>query len=135
MQHHMHDMNIHDKHFYACGGFAGATLEAHTMRAMNIAKLRKAKGLTQNDLADMTGIGQSTISRAEKGDDGATLGNFKAIAEALGVHLKDLFADDRSPVEQSLVNAFRDLPPDRQKGWEEALGIAEGLPKSSPKTR
>lgn len=123
----MHHMNIHDKHRYACGGFAHAHHAVHNQRTMNIKRLRNAKGLTQNDLADMTGIAQATISRAEKGDDGVTLGNFKAIALALGVRLEDLFTDGRSAVEQALLSAYRDLPEDRQKGWQDALGIAESL--------
>jgi transcriptional regulator with XRE-family HTH domain len=84
---------------------------------MNIAPIRRLRGLTQVDLADMTGLTQPTISRAENGEEGTTLGTFKLIAEALGVSLADLFADDRTKVEAELLGAFRRLPIDRQKGW------------------
>lgn len=120
----MHKVNIHCKHDYSLHGFAHGEPAVHTERAMNIARLRKANGLTQTDLADMTGLSQATISRAEKGDDGVTLGHFKAIASALNVALGDLFSDNRTAVEQALLNAYRDLPPDRQKGWQDALGLA-----------
>jgi transcriptional regulator with XRE-family HTH domain len=123
----MHEMDIHIKDNYSRGGFAAAPDVVHTKCIMNISRLRKAKGLTQNDLAEMTGITQASISRAENGDDGVTLGNYKSIAAALNVRLSDLFADNRSAVEQAILTAYRELPPDRQKGWQDALGIAEGL--------
>jgi transcriptional regulator with XRE-family HTH domain len=123
----MHDMDIRIKDNYSRDGFASGTDVVHTKRTMNIARIRKAKGLTQTDLAEMTGITQASISRAENGDDGVTLGNFKSIAAALNVKLSDLFAENRSVVEQAILTAYRELPPDRQKGWQDALGIAEGL--------
>ncbi|WP_041670511.1 helix-turn-helix domain-containing protein [Cereibacter sphaeroides] len=97
-------------------------------RAMNIAHLRKLRGLTQTDLAAMTKMTQPTISRAERGDDGVTLGMFKAIAAALEVPLYDLFTDGRSKPEAELLHAFRAISPDRQRGWLDLARsvIAEG---------
>ena len=119
----MRHMNILGKHEYAQGGLAGVGVLAH-YRAMNIRTIRRARGLTQVDLAEMTNIARATISRAEKGEDGVTLGNFKSIAAALNVRLSDLFADGRTAAEQSVLDAYRHLPPDRQRGWQDALGIA-----------
>lgn len=96
---------------------------------MNIANIRRARGLTQADLADMAGITQPTVSRAEKGDDGCTLGILKAIAEALSVPLSDLFAESRTPAETIVLSAFRKLPADRQRGW---LDLAETLTAGQP---
>lgn len=79
----MRHVNILGKHEYAQSGLAEACLLAH-YRAMNIRTIRRARGLTQVDLAEMTNIAQATISRAEKGEDGVTLGNFKSIAAAGG---------------------------------------------------
>jgi len=33
------------------------------------------------------------------------------------VPVSDLFADERSQAEQTLVEIFRKLPPERQQGW------------------
>lgn len=118
----MRHMNIHDKHLYARGVFEQCQIAAHNRR-MNIVTIRKTRGLTQTDLAELTKLTQPTISRAEKGEDGVTLGNYKSIAAALNVHLADLFADGRTGAEQLIVEAYRRLPPDRRKGWQDALGI------------
>jgi transcriptional regulator with XRE-family HTH domain len=126
----MHHMNIHRKYKYTCGGFALFPDASNILCIMNIARIRKSKGLNQTDLAEMAGVTQPSISRAEKGDDGVTLGNFKQIAAALGVQVKDLFDDERTPIEQAVLDAYRNLSPERQKGWQEALGIAESLEKS-----
>lgn len=87
------------------------------MSSMNLANIRKLRGLTQIDLAEMIDVTQPTISRAERGDDGTTLGTYRACAEVLGVTLSDLFADDRRDIEVKLLDFFRKLPPDRQQGW------------------
>ncbi len=40
-----------------------------TIAAMNLAKIRKAKKIAQIQLAEMSGVTQPTISRAERSDD------------------------------------------------------------------
>lgn len=48
------------------------------MRSMKLAQIRKAKGLTQIQMAERVGMTQPTISRAERGDDGITVGTYRA---------------------------------------------------------
>ncbi|RJL18235.1 helix-turn-helix domain-containing protein [Paracoccus siganidrum] len=91
---------------------------------MNIERLRIARGLNQDDLAEMADVKQSTISKIENGFDGVTLRVLKRIAIALEVEVRDLFDDDRTAAEQSLIAAFRNLSPARQQGW---LDLAETL--------
>ena len=58
-----------------------------------IKELRKEKGLTQTQLAELAGTGQSRISQYESGDmpvENMTIGQAKKIADALGVKLEDL---------------------------------------------
>ena len=85
--------------------------------SMQLSKIRKAKGLSQVRLAEMVGVEQPTISRIERGDDGVTLRQLKAVSFALGVTVSDLLAEDRDLAEIALVRAFRALPEDRQAGW------------------
>lgn len=85
---------------------------------MNIATIRRLRGLNQEQLAEMAGISQAQISRAEKGDDGVTLGKLKAIAAALRVPLEDLFVE-RTRMEAEIVQIYRRLPADRQMLWLE----------------
>lgn len=96
---------------------------------MNITLLRKLRRLTQADLAHLANITQPTVSRAEKGDDGTTLGVFRAIAAALNVPLSDLFTEGRSRPEAELLEAFRGLSVERQRGW---LDLARSVIAEAP---
>ena len=49
-----------------------------------IATLRKEKGMTQQDLADVTGLFRNHISRIEQGRYSVGFDTLQAIAEALG---------------------------------------------------
>lgn len=73
----------------------------------NIAHYRKLRGMSQGDLAQMVGVSQPHISRAEKGDDGPPLRLFREIAEALGVSLADLFSDRQDQTTLMLADSFR----------------------------
>lgn len=112
----MHHMNIHVKHGYLRDGFAVSQHMGHN-GPMNIASIRKQRGLTQIDLAGMTKLTQPTISRAERGDDSTTMATIVSIAAALQVPVADLFSSDRTAAEMELLQHFRRLPPERQKGW------------------
>jgi transcriptional regulator with XRE-family HTH domain len=91
---------------------------------MNIQKIRNSRNINQIELAERCKLAQPTISRAERGDDGTTLGVFKSIAAALDVQLHDLFIPDRSQAEAELLAAFRRLPEDRQRGWLDMARLA-----------
>ena len=49
---------------------------------------RKEQGLTQKELAEITGINQADISRLEKGLANPSLSTLKKLASALNMHLK-----------------------------------------------
>ena len=91
---------------------------AHSRR-MNIENLRRLRGLNQIDLAEMAQLSQPAISRAEKGDDGVTLRNYRKISAALNVPLAELFKEDRTKSENELLEMYRQLPADRQGLWLE----------------
>ena len=50
----------------------------------DIAQLRKEKGMTQQDLADVTGLLRNHISRIEQGRYSVGFDTLQVIAEALG---------------------------------------------------
>jgi len=81
--------------------------------AMNLTRIRDAKGLSQRALAEMIGMDAATVNRAEKMHPSAKLATYILCAEALGVTLADIFADDRSSLELELLKAFRQVPPSR----------------------
>lgn len=58
--------------------------------AIHLKKLRKQKGIMQDDFLDVDGISRSTIAMIETGKTDLTLSKLKIIAEVLKVHPKDL---------------------------------------------
>ena len=119
----MHVMNMHGKYEYAWGG-SEQSRRARYRAAMRIAEIRRARGLTQVELAARAGVEQATISRAEKGFEGTTLRALRGIAAALDVTLSDLVADEREESEAALLAAYRALPPAQRQGW---LQLARAL--------
>jgi transcriptional regulator with XRE-family HTH domain len=93
------------------------TLDLTYDDGMRLAAIRKQRGLSQSELADLANVEQPTVSRIERGYDGVTLRVLKQLSSALDVSVHDLLSDDRSASEDALVAAFRSLPKDRQQGW------------------
>lgn len=58
--------------------------------ARRIHKVRKAKGLTQEQLAEKTGTSLSWISHLEVGQEVPNIAMLRKIAKALGIKVKDL---------------------------------------------
>jgi len=50
----------------------------------------KAKGITQDQLADLTGLNRVHLYRLESGKQSMTLRTLKLIADTLGVRVRDL---------------------------------------------
>lgn len=70
-----------------------------------IADLRKKKGLTQEKLADISGLNVRTIQRLESGED-ASLETLRCIAEALNVEVMELFESVGSEEKMKQIEAF-----------------------------
>ena len=58
-----------------------------------IRKLRLSRGMEQNELADLTGITQSHLSKIETGKANPSLDKIKKMAQVLGVDQKTFFSD------------------------------------------
>jgi len=56
-----------------------------------IRELRKARGLTQEQLAEMVGVEQKHVSRLELGKSFPTIERLEKLAEAFNVPLRDFF--------------------------------------------
>jgi transcriptional regulator with XRE-family HTH domain len=59
--------------------------------ATNIRRLRKARGITQEQLAFMVGVNQHFISELEHGKNNATVRTVEKLAEALNTNIPELF--------------------------------------------
>ncbi len=58
-----------------------------------IKTLRKERGLTQEELAELSGLDRTYISGIERGLRNVALRNIEALAQALGVSISELFED------------------------------------------
>jgi transcriptional regulator with XRE-family HTH domain len=72
----------------------------------------RAKGLTQEKLADRMGITQGTVSKALKSKTILTEEYLVGIASALDVDVADLFRDPASPTQEELLRGLTE--PERQ---------------------
>ena len=78
----------------------------------NLAAIRKARGLSQADLAEMAGVKQATISRIEKGVNNPSMRVAHDIALALNVNVVELFG--LPELEHELLERFRAASPQRR---------------------
>jgi transcriptional regulator with XRE-family HTH domain len=102
---------------------------------MHLKQIRKARGLTQGDLADMLGVDTSTIQRAEVMHPSAKLATYINAAQALNVTLPDLFVPYRTDVETAVIEILRRLSAADQARALAMLELAESRPlPASPKT-
>jgi transcriptional regulator with XRE-family HTH domain len=58
-------------------------------------ELRKLRALSQDDLAEVAGVGRATISRIERRETGAHGRTLRKLAKALGVDVSELVKVDR----------------------------------------
>lgn len=102
-----------------------------TLCAMNLARIRKARGLSQGDLADMIGKDTATISRAESMSKTAKLETYQLCADALGITLADIFCDDIAPIEKELLAAFRAFPESQRGAFVGLIEMAKARAQAS----
>lgn len=62
--------------------------------ADNVRALRLSKGISQQKLANDSGIAVRTLARLELGEGGVQLSTAERLAEALGVSLSELVDDE-----------------------------------------
>jgi transcriptional regulator with XRE-family HTH domain len=61
----------------------------------NIKKIRLARGLTQEELAELSGFSQQYISGLERGGRNPTVVSLYELAQALGVNYLELLQPDK----------------------------------------
>lgn len=64
----------------------------------NLRPLRESAELSQAELAKISGVSQSHISKLEIGDDSPTLKTLQKLAEALNVSVQELLNNPREEV-------------------------------------
>lgn len=66
-------------------------------RVEELRHLRRQKGLTQQDLAELSGVSQYTITEVETGRREARPSTLRKLAEALDVEVADFFPKVLAP--------------------------------------
>lgn len=64
------------------------------MKNLKLKAARAALDLSQQELADRTGVSRQTISAIEKGDYNPTINLCRAICKVLGKTLDELFGEE-----------------------------------------
>lgn len=96
--------------------------------ALRIKALREAKGLTQQQLADMAGMSRSQLAMIEAETRPANTLRLNAIANALGVMPEGLF--ELPEADQAIIDVIKRLSPgDRAT----IVRMAEALAAQTPK--
>lgn len=103
--------------------------EAINARSMqNLKSIRQGRKLSQQQLADMVGANQATISKIENGDDGVTLRMINQIAKALNVTPFALFSVP--DLQSRAMVALERIDPDTRPA---ALTVLEAMARASQK--
>lgn len=83
---------------------------------LKVAEYRKARGLTQEELGNVTGLGQPAISRIERMARGIRLDHLETLAQFFHVPVSELINEDNSAGEFSeFFKHFSSLPEDTKR--------------------
>jgi ribosome-binding protein aMBF1 (putative translation factor) len=92
-----HEEQMQDPEFAA----AYRALEPEFQVAREVVRLRLARGLSQEELAEKAGTGQPNISRLERAVSNPSLHFLQKVAKALGTELEIKF----KPIDQCLTSS------------------------------
>lgn len=61
--------------------------------AQNLRRLRLAKGLSQEALADLAGLHRTYVGSVERGERNISIDNIERLAHAVGTNVQDLLTE------------------------------------------
>lgn len=106
----MPDSYIPVKNKYNRRNFALVAVWPHNVFMKNLRAIRRARGLSQVELAEKVGCSQAMISKIEKGQANPTLDMIEAIAAALDTSPASVFG--LPELQQRALNALDRIDPD-----------------------
>ena len=72
-----------------------ATNKARNIFALKLKEFRVKKNLSQEELADMSGLHRTYVGSVERGERNISIDNMERLASALNIQIKDLLSDDQ----------------------------------------
>ena len=90
---------------------------------LRITEIRKARNVTQAELAKLTGISRPYINQIERQTRNVSAENLSKIAQALNVAPSSLICDESSDLDGGeddmsvILRAFREAPPEQRSIW------------------
>lgn len=94
--------------------------------ALNLIRLMDAQGIKQQRLAQLSGVGQTTISKLLRQKASPTLDTLEALAKALRVNVRDLLNPEIDPgVAADLYELDRYMAGSSAGGRKVVLAVAE----------
>lgn len=92
---------------------------SHSEIIQEIVRLRRKRGISQQELGEVIGLDQSTVSRIEKGERGLAVAELADIAERLNVAVESILrteparvalrASSENPQVQNAVRKIEDM--------------------------
>lgn len=126
----MPDSHYAVKRLNAREAVAGLRVFAEDAAMLSLKKIRRSKGLSQTQLADMVGCDQGYIAKIEKGTANPTLSMIEDIARALKVSPAALF--EVGELQARIQAAIHSLPEEQQGA---ALVVLEAMARQTNNTR
>ena len=86
-------------------------MDIRALVGRNVARLRRARALKQEPLSEASGFSQSYLSQIENGRVNLTLLRLNDLAEAFGIHPKELLNEcglDREATTEEAAEGLRD---------------------------
>lgn len=117
--------NMPVKHEYACQAVEARRAVAHNALMQNVRRLRLARNLTQVQLAELAGVNQATISKAERGELNITMETIVLLAKALKVEPVQLF--DLPDLQRRALDALSSINDPARR--DAALVVLEAMVK------
>ncbi|MDY5107167.1 MAG: helix-turn-helix transcriptional regulator [Actinobacillus minor] len=90
----------------------------------NIKRIRKTAGISQQELADMSGVSKAQISRLENGEqNNPQINTVVSIASNLGVSIEEIIYGDKTESFSYLEKALKELPIEDQESIKKMIKV------------
>ena len=94
--------------------------------ALRLKDLRESRGLSQNKLAQLSGLSQGFVRQIELGEKQPTVDSVSKLCIALGITLVDFFTEEKQELEpelRRLLETAKKLSPEQRDQLQKLLEV------------